>query len=87
MKSVIKTNINQVQLAFKQEITELKGNSDMNFLKQFVEHCHKNAQYWEFDSNTIEVGTKKNYYLYSCFSNYIRKINKTTGERTFFKIS
>jgi len=87
MKSVILSKINKVHLPFKDQITGLKGNGDMNFLKEFVNHCHKNASIMQINDNTLQVATKKNYYLYSCFTNYIRQINTITDVRTYFKIS
>ena len=87
MKSVILTKIKKVQLSFKDQITELRENGELNFLKEFVQHCHKNGRFLQVDENTIEVSTKNNNYRYSCFPNYIRKINRTTEERSFYKIS
>ena len=87
MKSIIKTKINKVHLPFNQQITELKGNGDMNFLKEFAKHCHKKGEVMQINENTLQVSTKKNSYLYSCFTNYIRQINTTTDTRSYFKIS
>lgn len=87
MKSVIKTKINKVHLPFNQQIRELKGTGDMSFLKELVEASHKKAETMQIDDNTLEVCTKRNYYRYSCFPNYIRQINTTTDTRSYFKIS
>lgn len=87
MKSIIKTKCNRVPLAFKKQITELKGMGDINFLTEFVKDCHKNADIMQIDENTLQVSTKRISYLYSCFPNYIRQINRNTDSRIFFKIS
>jgi hypothetical protein len=60
---------------------------DMDFLTAFVNDCHKTADIMQIDANTLQVSTKRISYLYSCFPNYIRQINRNTDVRRFFKIS
>ncbi len=81
MKSVIKTN-----LSFSQQLTELKGNGDVDFLIEFIKHCHKNADYIQIDVNTFQVTNKRKHYIYTCYATYIMQINQRTNARTFFKI-
>lgn len=87
MKSVIKTKINKVHLAFNQQVRELKGTGDMKFLTEFAKRCHKNGKTMQINENTLQVSTTRTTYLYSCFPNYIRQINTTTDARAYFKIS
>lgn len=87
MKSVLATKLTRTQMAFKDQVTHCKGDGDMDFLKQFVEDYHKNAEFHPKDANSIEVYTTRSSYLYTCFPKYIRQINLENNERAFFKIS
>lgn len=88
MKSVILTKISKSShMPVAKQINELKGNGDMNFLKEFVKHCHKKADITPEGENSLLVCTKRGYYRYTCYPNYIKQINRANDAVAYFKIS
>lgn len=86
MKSTILTSINTVNLQFKDQVTELKGYGDFEFLRLFVSHCHKNKETF-IKNGSIEVFTSRSMFSYKIFPKYIMRIDCNNGNKKFYKIS
>lgn len=86
MKSTILTKINTVQLPFKDQISELTGTGDIDFLNAFVNHCHKKCDIVK-EENAILVYTSKSQFIYKVFPRYILRIDGQTTKKKFYKIS
>jgi len=87
MPSVIKTKINTEVLPFNRQIRYCHGKGDLTFLREFVKHCHNNPSITEEGDHSLRVQTARNSYVYICYPEYIKKINLTNDERTFYKIT
>jgi hypothetical protein len=87
MSSVILTKVNTVTPRnFGQQIEFCSGQSDTDFLLQFVKACHKNP-ITEVKGNTIKVVTKRKYYQYTAYSKYIVRLDLETQNKKYYKIS
>lgn len=90
MKSTILTKVNTTVLAFKDQVTELKGEGDFKFLKEFVNLLHGKQKETEIqiqEGKVIDVFTTKKAYMYKIYPKYIMRCDISNGKKTFYKIS
>lgn len=86
IKSEIFTKISRVNLAFKDQITALRGDGCMESLHRFVVHMHPKNTDIVSDGKSINAYTPKGHYLYRIYPSHIVRVNCQNQRKTIYEI-
>ncbi len=88
MSSTILTKVNKINLPFKDQINELRGYGDIEFLKKFVPlFASKSHSITIKDTSVIDLCTPSTYTRFTIYPKYIVRYDVTNDKKYIYKIS